>query len=369
MRKYSISLIAIFIAALITSYIICARTTWSSSFEMSSMYSTIDVPEEDTAFGGLFYDPFINDSLPHYIYERIKDSVKRIKDQIILTNKSSSFGVSYGAFGFESAEKRPIFGPRPIERQDSLLKLMDDSVQRIYTMFPGNTYDDSVKRANYIAELSWRYNLRVNKLSQEDRTKAERVYFLTLNGYSTDFENKFFIQDEKFYLAVVKWDSVRKRTYDSINVGHYVRKEIPVRYSAEDKKIQIPLSKKKYDLLNSLFTILFYVFLFGMIFIFFGLPVQILINISRGNAFTKRNIKRLNIMALVLFVYASLTMLAPYMIKFIFRKLIPEELRLESFSSRIEANLYLFLIAIVLFIIGKAFQKGYNLQEEEDLTV
>ena len=74
-------------------------------------------------------------------------------------------------------------------------------------------------------------------------------------------------------------------------------------------------------------------------------------------------------MALVLFVYASLTMLAPYMIKFVFRKLIPEELRLEPFSSRIEANLYLFLIAIALFIIGKAFQKGYNLQEEEDLTV
>jgi len=239
----------------------------------------------------------------------------------------------------------------------------------LYTIFPGNSNEDSMKRMKYAGDLMWRYNVRTNQLMQEDIKKADRVYCLTLNGYTTDHDNKFFIQNDKFYLAIVKWDRVRKRTFDSTKIGHYIRKEIPFRYSAEDEKIKIPISKKKYAFLNFLFTILYYASLFGMAFIFFGLPVQILIDISRGKAFTKSNIRRFKIMAWVLFSYALFKTFAPYIINFFYQRLIPEELRLEPIGYRIINILYLFLIAVALYIVGKAFQKGYSLQEEEELTV
>ena len=209
-----------------------------------------------------------------------------------LTNRGVGDGVTYGPIGLENFPKKTFIGRRPAQLNDSLLKLMDDTMTNLYTIFPGTSNEDSMKRMKYAGDLMWRYNVRTNQLMQEDIKKADRFYCLTLNGYTTDHDNKFFIQNEKFYLAIVKWDRVKKRTFDLTKVGHYIRKEIPVRYSAEDEKIKIPISREKYNFLNILFTILFYVFTFGMAFIFFGLPVQILVDISRGKAFTKSNISR-----------------------------------------------------------------------------
>lgn len=330
---------------------------------------SIDLPEEDTAFGGIFYDPYIDDSLPHRVHRRIEDSIKRVKDELRLTNRGVGDGITYGPIGLENFPKKTIIGNTPNVLNDSLLKLMNDSLTNLYTIFPVNSNEDSIKRMKYAGDLMWRYNVRNNQLMQEDLKKADRVYCLTLNGYTTDYDNKFFIQNDKFYLAIVKWDRVKKRTFDSTKVGHYIRKEILVRYSAEDEKIKIPISREKYNFLNVLFTILFYVFTFGMAFIFFGLPVQILLDISRGKAFTKSNIKRFKIMAWVLLSYALLKTFAPYILNLFYQRLIPDELRLESVEYRVINNLYLFLIAVALFIIGKAFQKGYILQEEEALTI
>ena len=74
-------------------------------------------------------------------------------------------------------------------------------------------------------------------------------------------------------------------------------------------------------------------------------------------------------MAYVLFFCTFLKVFFPYILNFFYRKMIPDEFHLEPLSSAIINNIYLFLIALVLFFVGKAFQKGYNLQEEEELTV
>src|SRR5688500_1374284 len=324
MRKYRISLVATILAVLITSLFIYIRISFKSSTGPFPMDWAIDLPEEDTAFGGLFYHPYIDVSLPHTDYKRIEDSIKRVKDEVQLTNRGVGDGITYGPIGLENFPKKFILGKTPNQINDSLLRMMDDTLTNLYTIFPGNSIEDSTKRMKYLGELMWRYNVRNNQLGQEDIKKADRFYCVTLNGYRTEYDNKFFIQNDKFYLAVIKWDSVRKRTFDSTKVGHYIRKEIPFRYSAEDEKIKIPISRGKYNFLTILFTILFYVFTFGMAFIFFGLPVQILIDISRGKAFTKNNIRRFRIMAWVLLSYALLKTFAPYIVNLFYRRLIPE---------------------------------------------
>ena len=246
---------------------------------------------------------------------------------------------------------------------------MLDTLNNLSRYFPGNSYDDSVKRSKSSDEIMWRLNLNTNKKAKENNKNEERHYYFGLNKYDLDYNNKFFMQGETFNLAYVKWDSVIKRTYDSTKTGHYERKQIEVRYSTDDKRILIPISKKKYDFFKSALSIFIFISIFFLIYIFIGLPIQILIDISKGKAFTKANIRRFKLVAYVLFFCTFLKVFSPYILNFFYRKMIPKEFHLEPVSSAIISNIYLFLIALVLFFVGKAFQKGYNLQEEEELTV
>jgi len=76
-------------------------------------------------------------------------------------------------------------------------------------------------------------------------------------------------------------------------------------------------------------------------------------------------------MSIVLFIITLLTIFMPYVFRLFYQKIIPEEftLTLPSLWQSVFNNLYMLLIAIALFIIGKAFQKGYKLQQEQDLTI
>ena len=334
---------------------------------------SIDIPEGDTAFGGLFADPEVNDSLPHYTYRRLEDSLKKIYADKQLENRSvTGNGRNVGVIGVHSARKTwKNWEKLPL---DSLSKLMMDSLTRIDEKFINQHNTDSLK--NYrdeIGEIMWRYNVRQNKLVQE-KNKAPDIYqyYFGLNGYDLNRENegtKFFIDNGKFYLAYVKWDSVIKREFDSTKTGHYERKQIKVRYNADDKRILIPITYKKYKLIYGIIEILFYLNIFLFAYFFIGLPVGILINIGKGEAFNAKNIKGFKTMALVLFIYAGIITMAPFIVRFFFRHLIPDNFEILPLQWRLTNNLYLFLIAIGLFIVGKAFQRGYKLQQEQDLTV
>ena len=177
------------------------------------------------------------------------------------------------------------------------------------------------------------------------------------------------MQGEAFNIAYVKWDSVIKRKYDSTKTGHYERKQIPVRYSTDDKRILIPINKKKHDFFKSALVVFIFTSIFFLIYIFIGLPIQILIDISKGKAFTKENIRRFKLMAYVLFFCTFLKVFSPYIMDFIYRKIIPKEFHLEPVSTAIINNIYLFLIALVLFFVGNAFQRGYKLQQDQVLTI
>ena len=105
MRKYRISIIAIIIAVAITSYFIYVSIVWKSSTGPFPMDWSVGLPNDDTAFAGLFQTPRINDSLPHIIYKRQEDSIKRIIEERQLNNRSLSFGMGYGTFVFYYEKK------------------------------------------------------------------------------------------------------------------------------------------------------------------------------------------------------------------------------------------------------------------------
>jgi len=131
----------------------------------------------------------------------------------------------------------------------------------------------------------------------------------------------------------------------------------------------IPISYKEYKFISTSLSILSITFIFLLVYILLGLPIQILINISRGKAFIKKNIQMFRQMSVALFIYSLLAIFFPYLLRVLFWKTIPDDFILPRIWESVFNNLYTVLVAVGLFLIGKAFQKGYMLQEEQDLTV
>ncbi|HEV8272261.1 MAG TPA: DUF2975 domain-containing protein [Chitinophagaceae bacterium] len=370
MRKYRISIIATIIAVLITSYLALIYFGLSSSTGPFPMGSYISYPENDTSFNNLFSSAYVNDSLPHYEYRRIEDSLKQIRSTEELDNKSGGSGQRFGSVGFYSITKNrnPLY--YNLNKEDPELKRMSDSLDIVGKKFINVTDKDSISKIKEeLGNITWRINVRSNELTRERQKKEQKLYYLGLEGYQLHYDSEFFVQNGNYYITVVKWDTVIKRKYDSTKVGHYERKEIAVRYSKDDERILVPISKKKYDFFKTALAAFIFISIFFLIYIFIGLPIQILIDISKGKAFTKENIRRFKLMAYVLFVCTFLKVFSPYILNLFYRKIIPKEFQLEPVISATINNIYLFLIALVLFFVGKAFQKGYNLQQEQDLTI
>ena len=370
MRKYRISIIATILAVLITSYFALILFFTTTSTGPSPMSSIISYPENDTSFNSLSFSTYINDSLPHYEYRRIEDSLKQIRFAKELDNKSGGSGQGFGSLSFYAIDKDRNDLHYDLVKEDPALKQMQDSLDIISKKFNNVTDRDSINRIKEESgNIIWRINVRSNELLKERQKIKQKFYYLGLEGYQLHYDSEFFVQNGNYYITVVKWDSVIKRKYDSTKVGHYERKEISVRYSKDDKRILVPISKKNHAFFQTALVIFLFLAIFFLIYVFFGLPIQILIDISKGKAFTKENIRRFKLMAYVLFFCTFLKVFFPYILNFFYRKMIPDEFSLEPMISAIVNNIYLFLIALVLFFIGQAFQRGYNLQQEQDLTI
>lgn len=321
LKKY-FSLIALFIAIAITLYFIFfffinmrmfSSTKTSNVFPASFLY----LPN-DTAFGGIFAHIQFNDSLPYYEYKRKEDSLNRITQAMKFNNKGQiGTSISMGFLG-------------------------------VCTMI------DEVADGGIL---------------EKEKPDKGKHYYLELVGYNLDRDTKFYIHNDTYNLAYAKWDSIRKGQFGSTKIGHYESKQIKVRYASYNKSILIPISKKQYHFFIVSLNILIYLIIFFIAYIFIGLPIQILIRISKGDAFNGKNIQSFKMMSIVLFIYISVFTFGPYLLKFIFRKIIPTDFEFQFVSQTFLDNIYPCLTCLCLFFISKAFKKGYQLQKEQDLTI
>lgn len=372
MLRRNISIIVIVtIAAVITlyySFMIEDMGSYSTGpFPMSWMVNT---PQEDTAFGGLFYNPGMDDSLPQYQYRRIEDSIKCITDRIKMNNKSIGNGRGFAAVSILEMTDETS-NPWDEYKNDAVYNGLQDSMKLLSGKTTVLKEGDSLSSINkLIGDVSWRITVRANELIRQKARQRKKYYYLGLNNYTVkENHTQFFVRNGTYNLAYVVWDHVSKRTYDSTQEGHYEQKKISVRYSADDKKIYIPLTKQQYLFTTFAVNTGMYGSLFLFIYFSLGIPLLILISIANGNAFTLKNIRRFKSMALVALIYTLIAIISPYLFGFFYRYMIPEELTLTPFIQTFFTQLPLLLIAVGLFLISKAFQRGYKLQQENALTI
>jgi hypothetical protein len=278
----------------------------STTLYSSRTHGVIDMPD-DTAFNGLFSSPGFYGLMTYEEYKRMDDSFNIAKSERDIENKSRfSKIISLGAIGVHTNIKR---------------KLSDTNTA------PDHQYS----------------------------------HYFALNGYTHDENVHFFMENGAFNLAYVKWHAPNK--------GHYERKAIPVRFSQERGSVLFPLTKSQYRWISGLVYALVLLYVFIAIFCFLGLPAQVLINISRGKPFEPRNIGYLRIMSLALFLQVILSLISPYVLHLFFRNRIPPEFELKPFLPLLFNNTYQVVAALAILLIAKAFQRGYKLQQEQDLTI
>jgi hypothetical protein len=372
MRKRRVSILALAIAGLITTFlfIMFKTVTAVSVASIEDGGTSVDLPESDTAFGGIFYTPRFNDSLPHYLYQHLNDSARKVKAELELENRSvGGDGLGVGLFGVYAINRpeKDTYKERLIKES---LQRMDNATITAGQRMAATTNKDSVEKIKKQLQDSLDYFKRYYGKRIEVAEKGkDQYYYIGIGGYRLDPESKFFIQNEAYHLAYVKWDTAKKNSNSNWAHGHYERKEIPVRYSAENERVLVPVTKHQYDALRALFYVIWFVFLVGALYFFVGIPVQVLLNISRGLAFDENNVRYFRVIARLFFAFGLLYLFGPYILDLFLRFIVPADFKRAPFTEGLSTPCWLFVLSIAVYITGKAFQKGNTMQKEQDLTI
>src|SRR5688572_18519426 len=110
MRKRSRNILTLVIAGVLTTCLFLMLLVTLKVDSQTDFFGNANIkpPVDDTPFGGLFSSPRINDSLPHYLYQHIADSLKRIEDERIRENGSEMQSkISVASLGVYSKEIPP----------------------------------------------------------------------------------------------------------------------------------------------------------------------------------------------------------------------------------------------------------------------
>lgn len=275
--------------------------------------SYIEDPDPDT----IFFDT-LSTSLPYSTYRHLYDSAEHANNKIRDINDGSIEGFSIAAVG-------------------------------LYTFKTCNS-------------------CKPDKYMQEDPENMDTTYYIGLKDYY--FKNElqsiggsapnFFRKEGKNYVKYK--DSLR------INGELHLKpmiKEVPFRYEADSKTVEFQLSKTAYYI--SWLLLIIYMILHSGGLLWSGICViRLSLSIARGAFFTEENQIRLTFCAW----YALFASLSAFVLYWLLRLSWHNSLK-TWFSSNITDTLQpgMFIIAIIFWLLSKAFNRGLQLQQEHDLTV
>jgi hypothetical protein len=239
------------------------------------------------------------DSLPHYQYKLIYDSLQKVANMVKDRNTLSVFS-------------------------------------RISTGFIG-----ALKTSSYWYD--W-YG--------DHKSHLDPNYYMSIPGYDMNPQYQFEYRDHKNFLIKNQSDTT----------------EIKVAYLPRVKTVLIPVSESAYTITRNCLFILMAIFTLAALYIGIGLPISILVNISGGNVFTRKNIRNLYILAYGTLGYMLIQLVMPYLVCLFLLKKIPDAFVI-SFWNVFVSQGWNLLVGTILLAIASAFAKGYKLQQEQDLTI
>ena len=286
----------------------------------------------------------INDSLPHYQYKLLMDSINDIDNKKEAQKNNIGSGMMGNIIGYtefrecdscqESEKKKTV-------KYGNKFKLLSDSL-----------------KFNYHVEGT--SNARLNQ---------PQKYFLYFAGYSLNNDCTYLIDSGNCKLKYPVWDIMdagKKRLKE--HTGYLAIKQIPFRFVEKNNAILFPLNAMNFKIAKTVILIFYILILIYIIIIMIILPFKLLFSISKGIVFTNNNIRYLYFISYSFLGYSLFSCILTVALRFVFQlNKIPE------FSYdywNLAKDYYIsFLIGLIVYGIAKAFDKGYQIQKENDLIV
>lgn len=232
------------------------------------------------------------------------------------------------------------------------------------------------------------------KFYDNDSIQKIKKYFVNLDNYilridSSDHKmsgfGKIIIYSNfgQSFIKYIKVDSIKKQKEignseaSTEMFGHWTTKKLNYRvnntypnHTANDsknefKQILIPVSKTVAGIIEILSFITAFIGLIMCLIVLRNFIV-FLIDIGKGKAFTFKNYRRLFSTAYIILIISFFPIIERLIFDFTFKKYFKNEFVI---SIKWSDNLILVSIALFLLLLGKAFKRGYDLQQEQDLTV
>lgn len=295
----------------------------------------LGISEEDTVTY-MSYDPdegetqlmILDENLPHRDYQRMSDSIKYIQALEKSANYISMDGWVLGFMGYHKRkEKKTVF-------YDSLYR--KHTIQRI----------------------------------------PDTTYFISLDGFFLKIDHSTFRKNDTTFLrypVITKRDTINKRIE-----GHYEIKPLMIDVQdpsektnnayEEKRELFIRVSKSQYTwyliMMIPIAVILLLLFLWGVIL----QTIRILEDIANQDAFRKKTYRRLYIITICLWCSVLIRIVIPYLLKFYFDEYIDNAFYLRFTNFLSEGTAYI-LFGFITFCLAHAFRKGYQLQQDQNLTI
>ena len=295
----------------------------------------LDMSEEGTVTS-MSYDPdeyetqlmLLDQNLPHRDYQRISDSIKYIQSLEKSANYISMEGWVLGFMGYHKRkEKKTVV-------YDSAYK--KHTIQRI----------------------------------------PDTTYFISLNGFYLKMDHSTFRKNDTTFLkypVITERDTVNKRIS-----GHYEIKPLlidvqdlseEIKNAHEQKReLFFRVSKSQYTwyfiVMIPIAVLIVFMFLWGVVL----QTIRILEDIANQEAFRKKTFRRLYMITICLWGSVLIRIVMSYILKIYFDAQIDKAfyLRFSDFLS--ESTSYI-LIGFITFCLAHAFRKGYQLQQDQNLTI
>lgn len=252
---------------------------------------------------------------------------------------------------------------KPIEKLSSSLndslpyyeyKKKQDSIRR-------ELFEDLAVGGNGISVLSL-------GAEEEKKSNGQEKYFLNVFGYfMRDMFDYYTIHGKNF----IEYDIWTKEDKNGTKFGELKTAEINLKIeqqSSREWQVGFPLSRSQYYFVR--FIVFVLAFIMGILFtcVELFLSLKFLFLIANGKAFTEQGIKCLNIIAAVLIFSAIIQTLIRLGFHLYFKSQVPYPLTFYYYDD-IMSGWGLLMAGLIVLLFAKAFRHGYELQEEQDLTV
>ncbi len=192
-----------------------------------------------------------------------------------------------------------------------------------------------------------------------------KLYAFTIKkNYPMEDDGVFYAEKGQGYLRTTYKDETKEGLKS--RMIKVVDEPVKFRYDAKEKSLLIPITKSQEKVFRVISQVMLGLYVIGILFLLY-LFLRFAYDTSIGKPFTRKNVRRLGIIALAVSCWPAVVVLINLLMRLIFHEYFTPQIILKGIIW--EDSWSTFRLGILLTLLWGAFNRATRLQEEQDLTV